>query len=29
MAHTGSVNEEMEICVMIFKLCQKRGICSE
>ena len=29
IAHTRSVNEEMEMCVMIFKLCQKRGICSE
>ena len=29
IAHTRSVNEEMEICVMVFKLCQRRGICSE
>ena len=29
MAHTKSVNEDMEMCVMIFKLCQRRGICSE
>ena len=25
--HSGM--EDMEICVMIFKLCQRRGICSE